>query len=213
MVGMPESVVVPVVLVGRHVRLEPLTLEHAGAITAAATGPRDTYAFTGVPEDEAAARSYIETALRWQAEGTAVPFATVSLAAGKVVGSTRFANIAYWDWPPGNPNDRGPGYPDDVEIGWTWLHADAQRTPVNTEAKYLMLRHAFEQWRVHRVYLKTDARNWRSRNAIERIGGKLDGVIRSHQPAFDGTVRDNAWFTILESEWPGVKQSLEQRLR
>ncbi|MFN0148819.1 MAG: GNAT family N-acetyltransferase [Dehalococcoidia bacterium] len=209
---MVTTAVVPMVLQGRFVRLEPLTPDHVPALVAAADGPRDTYGFTWVPGDEAAARDYVETALRWQAEGTAIPFATYSLTAGRVVGSTRFANISYWDWPPGNPNQRGPELPDDVEIGWTWLSADAQRTPVNSEAKLLMLTHAFETWRVHRVNLKTDARNWRSRNAIERIGGKLDGVIRAQQPAFDGTVRDNAWFTMLASEWPAVKLRLEQKL-
>ena len=210
--AVPETAVPAVVLEGRFVRLEPLTLDHVTALTAAATGPRDTYGFTLVPEDEAAMRAYIETALSWQAAGTAIPFATFSLGAGRTVGSTRFANVSYWDWPPGNANQRGAEFPDDVEIGWTWLSAEAQRTPVNTEAKLLMLSHAFETWQVHRVNLKTDARNWRSRNAIERIGGKLDGVLRAHQPAFDGAIRDNAWFSILDSEWPSVKQALGQKL-
>jgi RimJ/RimL family protein N-acetyltransferase len=99
-----------------------------------------------------------------------------------------------------------------VEIGWTWLAADAQRTALNSEAKYLMLAHAFERWRVHRVSLQTDARNARSRAAIERIGARLDGVLRAQRPAADGTVRDSAYYTILDSEWPAVRARLEARL-
>jgi N-acetyltransferase len=202
----------PVVLEGRHVRLEPLGLDHARALLAAASGPRETYGFTTVPAGEPAMAGYIEAALRDQAAGRALPFATVARAGGRVVGSTRFGNIEFWAWPPGNANQRGEDTPDVVEIGWTWLAADAQRTPINTEAKLLMLAHAFEEWRVHRVSLMTDARNERSRNAILRVGARFDGVIRAQRTAVDGTIRDTAAFSILESEWPTIKSKLQSRL-
>jgi N-acetyltransferase len=202
----------PVVLEGRHVRLEPLELDHAGALLAVAGGPRETYGFTTVPADEPAMLRYIETALRDQEAGRALPFATFAPATGRVVGSTRFGNIEFWPWPPGNPNQRGEDRPDAVEIGWTWLGAAAQRTAVNTEAKLLMLTHAFEEWRVHRVSFMTDSRNERSRNAILRLGARFDGVLRAQRPASDGGIRDTAAFSILESEWPMIRRQLQSRL-
>lgn len=201
----------PVTLEGRHVRLEPLALTHAGPLLAAARGPRETYALTGVPNDEAAMIGYIETALREQDARRAVPFATIERATGRVVGSTRFGNIEFWTWPPGSPHQRGEHLPDVVEIGWTWLAADAQRTPVNTEAKLLMLAHAFETWRVHAVKLMTDARNARSRSAILRLGARLDGVLRVARVATDGAIRDTAAYSILDAEWPAVKARLQAR--
>ena len=195
----------PIVLEGRHARLEPLTLSHAEALAAAASGPRDTYGFTWVPDGELSARKYIQAILDGHADGTALPFATIDLARGEVVGATRFLNIQYWDWPERNDNQRGEELPDAAEIGGTWLSAAAQRTPINTEAKLLMLTHAFETWRVHRVSLATDARNSRSREAIARIGAAFDGVIRGDRAGSDGSVRDTAFFSILEAEWPGVK--------
>ena len=205
-------VVPPVVLEGRHIRLEPLTLGHARALVEVANGPRESYGFTLVPADETSMLRYIEAALRDQEAGRALPFATVAKATGRVVGSTRFGNIEFWAWPPDNPHQRGPDVPDVAEIGWTWLAADAQRTPINTEAKLLMLTHAFETWRVHRVSLMTDARNERSRRAILRVGAQFDGVIRAQRMAFDGTIRDTAVFSILESEWPTVKRQLQSRM-
>src|SRR5574342_949003 len=202
----------PVVLDGRRVRLEPLAGGHARALLAAARGPRETYAFTTVPADETSMAGYIEAALRDQEAGRSLPFATVAKATGRVVGSTRFGNIEFWAWPPGNENQRGDGAPDAVEIGWTWLAADAQRTPINSEAKLLMLTHAFEAWRVHRVSLMTDARNERSRRAILRLGARFDGVIRAQRPGSDGTIRDTATFSILDHEWPMVKRQLQTRL-
>jgi N-acetyltransferase len=202
----------PVVLEGRHVRLEPLAAGHARDLLAAASGPRETYGFTTVPADEPAMAAYIEAALREQRAGRALPFATVAKATGRVVGSTRFGNIEFWAWPPGNANQRGEDTPDVVEIGWTWLAADAQRTPLNTEAKLLMLAHAFETWRVHRVSLMTDSRNERSRRAILRLGARFDGVIRAQRPGSDGMIRSTAAFSILDSEWPTVKEQLRARL-
>jgi N-acetyltransferase len=202
----------PVVLEGRYVRLEPLTRGHARALAAAASGPRDTYALTTVPEGEPGALGYIETALRDEEAERSLPFATVAKSTGRVVGSTRFLNIEFWSWPPGHALQRGEDVPDVAEIGATWLAAEAQRTAINTEAKLLMLTHAFEAWRVHRVSLMTDARNERSRNAILRVGARFDGVIRAHRPSSDGLIRDTAAFSILESEWPAVKRRLHSRL-
>lgn len=202
----------PLVLEGRYVRLEPLTLGHAAALAAAASGPRDTYGFTWVPDGELSARKYIQGILDSQAAGTALAFATIDAARAEVVGATRFLNIQFWDWPEGNDNQRGEELPDAVEIGGTWLSDTAQRTPINSEAKLLMLTHAFETWRVHRVMLCTDARNSRSRNAIERIGGKLDGVLRGDRAGSDGSVRDTALFSILEADWPPAKAALAVRL-
>ena len=201
-------------LKGTHVRLEPLTVAHASALAAAAnSGPRDTYAFTVVPENEAATASYIEGLLKLHAEGKALPFVTVDAASGRVVGATRYLNVGFWAWPAGSPLQRGEDVPDVVEIGGTWLAPAAQRTPINTEAKLLMLTHAFEVWRVHRVSLLTDARNMRSRNAILRLGAKLDGVIRAARVSVDGVIRDDAAFSIVEAEWPQVKAGLQAKLR
>ena len=206
------TMVVPVTLEGRWARLEPLAQAHAGGLLAAATGPRETYGFTLVPGTEAETAAYVETALAEQEAGRALPFATVDRTTGRVVGCTRLFNIEFWPWPPGNPHQRGPERPDVAEIGWTWLAAGAQRTPINTEAKLLMLAHAFDHWRVHRVSLDTDARNQRSRNAIRRLGARFDGVLRADRPARDGAIRDTAAFSILDSEWPAVRSNLQARL-
>jgi N-acetyltransferase len=206
-------ILAPVTLAGRHVRLEPLTRAHAPALVAAApSGARDTFAFTTVPHTDDGARTYIEDALSLHAQGRALPFATVDAASGRVVGSTRYLNVEFWTWPAGSPLQRGEDVPDVVEIGATWLAPSAQRTPINTEAKLLMLTHAFEVWRVHRVSLVTDARNMRSRNAILRLGAKLDGIIRGARVAVDGVIRDTAVFSIVEAEWPDVKAGLQSKL-
>jgi RimJ/RimL family protein N-acetyltransferase len=203
----------PVVLEGRYVRMEPLGRDHVPALLAAARGPRDTYAFTTVPDSEAAMTAYVEEALRMHADGRALPFATIDRKNERVVGSTRFGNVEFWAWPAGNPHQRGADVPDVVEIGWTWLAAGAQRSGVNTDAKLVMLTHAFETWRVHRVSLMTDARNMRSREAILRLGAKFDGVLRAQRMAVDGLIRDTAAFSILDAEWPAVKAGLQARLR
>ena len=200
----------PLTLEGTHVRLEPLALAHVPALAGAASGPRGTYALTWVPEGEAAMRRYVEEALALREGGAAVPFATVQRATGRVIGSTRFFNFEYFRWPDGAR--AAPQPPDAVEIGWTWLAADAQRTAANTDAKLLMLTHAFESWRVLRVNLRTDARNARSRAAIERLGARLDGILRAHLPAADGGMRDTATYSLLASEWPAAKARLSARL-
>ena len=202
----------PVILEGSHVRLEPLSMDHVPALLAVGQGPRDTYGFTTVPDTERAMCDYVATALEAQAARKAMPFATVSRRTGRVVGSTRFGNVEFWPWPAGSAYQRGAETPDVVEIGWTWLAAEAQRTAINTEAKLLMLTHAFERWRVHRVSLMTDARNMRSRNAILRIGAQFDGVVRAQRLASDGGIRDTACFSILDGEWRDVRARLEARL-
>lgn len=203
----------PVTLEGRHVRLEPLSLAHVGALVAVGKGPRETFELTTVPGDEAAMGRYVEAALADHAAGRALPFATVAHDTGRVVGSTRFGNVEFWAWPQGNPHQRGAHLPDVVEIGWTWLAPDVQRSGINTEAKLLMLTHAFEVWRVHRVSLNTDARNTRSRDAILRLGARFDGVLRGARVASDGAIRDTAAYSILEAEWPEVKAGLTAKLR
>lgn len=206
------SSLIPVTLAGRHVRLEPLSLAHVEGLVVAANGPRETYAWTWVPAGALETTRYVETALAEQAASRALPFATVDRKTDDIVGSTRFGNIEFWDWPDGNPHQRGRHLPDAVEIGWTWLAAPAQRTAINTEAKLLMLAHAFDTWRVHRVTLHTDFRNVRSQQAIERLGAKRDGVLRAHMPGSDGAIRDTVCYSILEAEWPAVKASLLERL-
>ena len=157
--------------------------------------------------------AYVQDALCQVASGAHVAFATVQLGPGadRVVGATRFCEIAWWQWPPGASHQRH-GVPDVIDIGFTWLSGSAQRTPVNTEAKLLMMSHAFEVWEVHRVALQTDVRNTRSRAAIERIGGQLDGIMRADRPGSDDTVRTSARFSIMASEWPDVKFRLGARL-
>jgi RimJ/RimL family protein N-acetyltransferase len=203
----------PVILEGRRVRLEPLTPSHVKALAAAAEGPRETFTLTGVPNGESEARTYVETALAEQAAGRAMPFATVDRRSERVVGSTRFFDMSFWDWPKDSPHQRGVDLPDALEIGHTWLSPAAQRTGINTEAKLLMLTHAFETWLVHRVRLTTDARNERSRRAIERLGTRFDGILRATRNAYDGGIRDSAYYSMLDSEWPEAKKALEQRLR
>ena len=189
----------PVVFDGRVARLEPLASAHVAALAAAAQESRDTYGFTSVPDGAEATRSYVDAALADQANGVALPFVVCDRARDLVVGTTRFLDIECWD---------EADTPTVVEIGSTWLAASAQRTGINTECKYLLLRHAFDGWHVHRVTLKTDARNLRSRQAIERIGAQFEGVRRAHTVAADGGVRDSAYYSIVQSEWPAVEQHL-----
>ncbi len=204
--------IAPIALAGRGARLESLTLDHVAGLLGAANESRATYGLTNVPRDEAAMRAYVTTAIATREQGMALPFATIDRARDRVVGTTRFGNLEYWAW----PYERVPPLPlvdfEAAEIGWTWLAASAQRTAINTEAKLLMLTHAFETWGLRRVNLKTDARNERSRNAILRIGASFDGVLRAHMPSYDGSVRDTAFFSLLASEWPAAKAALERRL-
>jgi RimJ/RimL family protein N-acetyltransferase len=197
----PLDIVIPVTLHGSVVRLEPLRSEHAELLwKVAKDAVEDIFRWIPYrmksPEDF---KQVVEKALAEQERGESVVFATVERNSGRVIGSTRFMNID-------RVNRR-------VEIGSTWIAPPWQRTGVNTEAKYLMLRHAFEVWKCMRVELKTDALNQKSRQAILRIGAKEEGTLRRHSITWTGRVRDTVYFSILDSEWPEVKQLLEERLR
>ena len=210
---MPQAVI----LEGCHVRLEPLNLGHVSALVRAATQARDTFGFTLVPGDDVAMASYVEAALADQEAGSALPFAVHDLRSQAIVGSTRFLDLDYWSWPPAWPPGRSStprpdAVPTVAEIGSTWLAPSAQRTGCNTEAKLLMLGHAFDAWGVLRVTLKTDARNARSRRAIERIGGRFEGIRRAHARAVDGSVRDTAYYSVVAAEWPEVSAALRARV-
>src|SRR5688572_11330615 len=188
----------PVTLEGRHIRLEPLTLEHHPQLCEIGLD-EDLWRWIPFPVRTAAEmRIYIETALKLQIEGTALPFATLERAYGRVIGTTRFGNI--------DTINRH------VEIGWTWIGRNWQQTMVNTEAKYLMLLHAFETLGCLRVELKTDSLNQQSRNAILRIGAKEEGIFRNHMITESGRLRHSVYYSIIDTEWPGVKAGLEEKL-
>ncbi|MEV5971335.1 GNAT family protein [Streptomyces sp. NPDC051921] len=210
---------VPVVLTGRTVRLEPLAMRHAEGIAWAGAMDRAAYAYTSVPHGLDASCDYIARALAEQAQGRVLPFALVHPQTGRVLGSTRFLELDYWRgpvvWPPvtGVPyGDPLTSVPDAAEIGNTWISGEARGTGVNTEAKYLMLRHAFETWGVRRISMRADARNTRSRVAIERLGATCEGVRRAHSRGLDGIVRDTAFYSILDEEWSAVRGIIELRL-
>jgi len=197
------------VLFGNQVILEPLDFRHAEGLVSAAAFDISLYQWSPVPQGKKEVDLYIQTALNWRDAGTAVPYAIVRVADGCVIGSTRFFNIERWAWPEDHPRHSHP-FPDAAEIGYTWLTQSAIRTGVNTEAKKLLLAFAFEKWKLFRVCLHTDVRNNRSRAAIERIGAKFEGILRSHRLAADLTPRDSARFSIIRSEWPDVKLKLEK---
>jgi len=190
---------VPVVLEGRRIRLEPLTLDHHEPLCKIGLDEEIWRWFPKPVHSREDLLDYIRTALQWQADGTALPFATIERNSGRAIGSTRFMNID-------RANRR-------VEIGSTWIAPAWQRTAANTEAKYAMLRHAFEQLGCIRVELKTDALNEKSRAAILRIGAKHEGIFRNHVICASGRIRDSAWYSIIDSEWPQVKATLEERLK
>jgi N-acetyltransferase len=188
-----------VVLEGRHVRLEPLTMEHAGGLAEVGLDD-DLWKWIPTPvRTPEEMTAYVQTALKEQANGSALPFALIEKGSGRAVGSTRYANIE-------RTHHR-------LEIGWTWVAREWQRTAINTEAKYLLLRHAFEALKCIRVELKTDSLNARSRAAILRIGAREEGTFRNHMITASGRIRHTVYFSIIESEWPDVKASLEAKLR
>ncbi len=203
-------------LEGRDVRLEPLSLSHLDGLVAASSSSSAAdpalYRWSAVPIGREEVLCYIETALAWRAAGKAHAFAIVRNADGAVLGSTRFFDMESWAWPAGHPR-HGREHPDVCEIGYTWLTASAIRTGANTEAKLLMLTHAFEVWGLLRICLHTDARNKRSQAAIERIGGRFEGVLRAHRMAADFTPRDSYRYSIVASEWPELKRRLIDRLQ
>ncbi|HCI79054.1 MAG TPA: GNAT family N-acetyltransferase [Ktedonobacter sp.] len=189
----------PATLEGRFVRLEPLQLHHANDLYEASQDQR-IWAYMPLNPSGSleAMNALIENALREQQKGTLLPFAIVDSATGRAVGSTRYLDIRL--------ADRG------LEIGWTWLTPTVQRTGVNTECKYLLLRHAFESLHMIRVQLKTDSRNLKSQQAIERIGGKREGVLRNHMILPNSYIRHSVYYSIIDSEWPDVKAILEEKM-
>jgi RimJ/RimL family protein N-acetyltransferase len=197
-----------VTLSGGFVRLEPLDQSHIDGLVAAAAVDPSLYQWSLVPQGQAETASYIETAVALRAKGMAQPFATIRIADGAVIGSTRFFDIERWPWPQNHPRHERHD-PDVCEIGYTWLTRSAIRTAANTEAKLLMLTHAFEAWQMLRVCLHTDARNERSRAAIERIGGKFEGILCAHRLAADTTPRNSARYSIVAADWPEVKMHLK----
>jgi RimJ/RimL family protein N-acetyltransferase len=199
------------VLRGKYIRLEPLEYRHVEGLVAASATDSSLYQWSPVPQGKVEATSYVDTALASRDAGSAVPFAIVRVDDGVVIGSTRFFNLEQWSWPKGHPR-HGRHDPDVCEIGYTWLARSAIRTAANTEAKLLMLTHAFETWQVLGVCFHTDARNQRSRSALERIGGKFEGILRSHRMAADYIARDSVRYSIVVAEWPAVKEQLSQFL-
>ena len=195
---MSKMAIGPVILEGRYVRLEPLTAEHTAGL---AESGLDEDLWRWIPSpvrtfEEMSA--YVQTALGEWTNGSALPFTLIDKASGRVIGSTRYGNI-----------DR---VHHRLEIGWTWLARQWQRSAINTEAKYLLLRHAFETLKCIRVELKTDSLNERSRAAILRIGAREEGTFRNHMITASGRIRHTVYFSILDSEWPDVKTRLESRL-
>lgn len=200
-----------VTLEGKHVRLEPLERHHAAALVEASAADTSLYTWSLVPVGREAVERYIDTALGWRDAGTALPFVTVRKADGMILGSTRFFEMERWPWPEGSAH-HGKRVYDTGEIGYTWLTASAIRTAANSEAKLLMLTHAFEAWKMCSVHLCTDQRNERSAAAIQRIGAKFEGVLRAHRMAADFTPRNTLRFSIVASEWPEVKKTLQEKI-
>lgn len=189
----------PVVLQGKHARLEPMTEAHAPALAEIGIGqPFWDFMVYGQINAIAEMRNWVLDILARADKGTDLPFAVIHLASGQVAGATRYLNIM--------PNDRG------LEIGGTWYGPEFQRTAVNTECKYLLLKQAFETLGCIRVQLKTDSRNERSQRAIERIGAVKEGVLRNHMILPDGSYRHSVYYSILDTEWPVVKKRLEEMM-
>jgi RimJ/RimL family protein N-acetyltransferase len=197
-----------VTLSGHHVTLTPLSFDDVPGLVAAATGDRSTYGWSIVPDTIEGMEFAVRRQLAERDQRNAVPFATRRSETNEIIGMTRFLTLRWYF-------DRE--YPDAAEIGGTFVTTAAQRTAVNTEAKLLMMTHAFDVWGVRRLDLKTDERNDRSRRAIERIGGRFEGVLRNWQAAQvdgeEGRTRNSAMYSILPPEWPAVRARLEERLR
>ena len=187
----------PVTLEGRHVRLEPLSRGHLGPL-GAVLDPTLLQWFTQPVTNAVELATFVEDALRLQDAGAALPFATIARETGRAIGSTRFGNID-------RANRR-------LEIGWTWIARPWQRSAINTEVKLLMLTHAFETLGAIRVEFKTDSLNTQSRAALARLGAVEEGIHRNHMITASGRIRHSVWFSIIDSEWPAVKQRLEARL-
>ena len=191
--------IAPITFEGRLVRLEPLTREHIGPLWTVAADPaiwQLTGTRIGSPEE---ARSYVETALRWQEQGTGLPFVIVHRPTGEIAGSTRYGNIV--------PEHKR------LEIGWTWLAPKWHRTGMNRESKLLLLTYAFEVLGYNRVEIKTDVLNEKSRKALEGIGARQEGILRRHMITPAGRVRDTVYYSVIAEEWPEVRKRLEAGMR
>jgi N-acetyltransferase len=197
------------VLKGEQVTLRPLQESDAEALAAATAESREHYRWSPVPNGVEAMRAYIRNTLTLRQRGQRYPFCTVWN--GRPVGVTSFLEYQPWSWPAGHSQQR-TNAPDAAEIGGTWLAYSAQHTRCNTEAKFLMLSHAFDVWHVHRISLRTDERNARSRRAIERLGAKFEGVRRAERPGEDGSIRSSAFYSIIADEWPTVSAQLREKL-
>ena len=191
--------IIPVTLQGKHVRLEPLSETHISGLAEIGIGQSFwDFMLYGNIQTEADMRNWVLDILSRAEKGADLPFVAIHLASGRVAGATRYLNIM--------PKDRG------LEIGGTWYGTDFQRTPVNTECKYLLMTHAFETLKCIRVQLKTDKRNERSQKAIERLGAKKEGILRNHMILPDGRYRDSVFYSILDTEWADVKKNLEEMM-
>jgi RimJ/RimL family protein N-acetyltransferase len=196
-------------LTGTHVQLEQLRAGFAAELLAAADADRSTFRWTAVPATLPSMQAYIDSLLTDQSYGAVVPFVQRRQTDGALVGCTRYLRLEWW---------AGPTLPAEVEVGGTWLAGAAQRTPINTEAKLLLLGHAFEVYGVRRVAICTDARNDRSRAAILRVGAQFEGIIRSHRGSYvEGEVdasaaRDSAMYGVIAADWPATKAGLVAKL-
>jgi RimJ/RimL family protein N-acetyltransferase len=189
----------PITLTGAHLRLEPMRLLHAQALLDAG---RDDAIWTWMPAKPVTPEKmerWLERAMEAESQGREYPFVVVRLEDNRVIGSTRYLDVQEAD--------------RNVEIGWTWYAPDAWGGVVNPEAKYLLMRHAFDDWRAIRVALKTDINNLHSQGAIKKLGARYEGTLRNQRIRLDGSYRDTVVFSVIESEWPQVKARLEQRLR
>ena len=196
---MADLEIKPVVLEGKHVRLEPMTQAHVPALAQIGIGHTFwDFMVYGAMNTEEDMHGWVTDVLSRATKGTDLPFVVIHLASGRVAGATRYLNIM--------PKDRG------LEVGGTWYGIDFQRTAVNTECKYLLFKHAFETLGCIRVQLKTDSRNERSQKAIERIGAIKEGVLRNHMILPDGYFRHSVFYSVLDTEWEGVKKRLEGML-
>ena len=195
---MPVAPYLPVTLTGRGVELRPLSMDHFDALAAISNEDAIWRVFLNSGQSPEQLRQWIQGNLENQDKGTSVPFTTVDRVSGRIAGCTTFMNI--------------DAAHKRVEVGGTWLGLEFQRSHLNTEAKYLMFRHAFEVWGSNRVELKTDALNTQSRNAMLRIGAKEEGTLRRHLVTYSGRVRDTVYFSVIREEWPEVKQHIERLL-
>jgi RimJ/RimL family protein N-acetyltransferase len=189
----------PITLSGKYIRLEPMRPAHMAALLEAGRSSEIWEWMPARPVTAGAMAGWLEKAVQAESQGREYPFVVVRLEDGRVIGSTRYLDV--------QEEDRS------VEIGWTWYSPDVWGGEVNPEAKYLLLRHAFDDWRAIRVALKTDIRNVHSQGAIKKLGARFEGTLRNQRIRPDGSYRDTVIFSVIESEWPSVKAGLEARLR